>query len=241
MLASTSAQILGRLADRTFVPRHHVNVFRTCNTAAMLALVMAATIIHPVDANGGVETVEMDEEETRRMENELKMRDIQLALEELRTDQGRYPSTEEWYATGKNPMKDYIQNGEFGDYEHFQYRYMGIVNNGAVVGYRLESNNTDVSCPIDTEDHLFVGPDPLAITFPVNNTHLSQSSPEDYRFRASHTAGQSEVKWYLDGFIQGTTVDKHTMDIAYLSVDRHKLLVVDQEGYFDILWFSVDE
>ena len=91
------------MIQNTFVPKHHVKTFLTAKTAAMLALILTSTTLTPL--YGGTKGVEADEivHEDYIQVAEERMGVVQDALEQLKRDQGAYPSTEEWLSA-LNPL-----------------------------------------------------------------------------------------------------------------------------------------
>ena len=103
IIENTPKSILEIMIQNTFVPKHHVKTFLTAKTAAMLALILTSTTLTPL--YGGSKGVEADEivHEDYIQVAEERMGVVQDALEQLKRDQGAYPSTEEWLSA-LNPL-----------------------------------------------------------------------------------------------------------------------------------------
>jgi hypothetical protein len=161
ILSHTLKPVLKTMIDRTFVPKHHVNTFLTAKTAAMIALVLASTVVVPsYGATRGVrEKIETQESLYQLVEE--RMAAVQNALEQYWYDHGTYPSTEAWLEND-NPLSDYVGTSYLYDPWNRKLHYEAVVENKVIVSYKLESMGKDknsirdnIPCPIDTEEHGF--------------------------------------------------------------------------------------
>lgn len=247
VLASTPAVTLRTMVEHTFVPRHHVRTFLTRNAAAMLALVLASTVLQPTRASGGVEVKAKPQEAQEVTLQELaidRMGVVQQALEEFKRVHRRYPSTEEWYL-GVHPLADFVPRTYLFDSWKRPLRYMGVVQDGSVTNYRLETNDGPIKyvCPFDQEQHRFFGSSPLTILVPKDGARLrsgllGSDARAETRLRANHTKTGVSVAWFLDGEKIATTHDSHEVTTR-VSPGSHHLLIVDDRGYSDNASFSV--
>jgi membrane carboxypeptidase/penicillin-binding protein PbpC len=210
----------------------------------MLALVLASTVLQPTKAAGGVE---VEPEETQVTLEEItvdRMGVVQQALEMYKQVRGQYPSTEEWYLS-VHPLKGFVPRTYLFDSSKRPLRYMGELQDGSVVNYRLETHDGRYVCPFNKEQHRFFGSSPLTILVPTDGTRLRKTQPGDdaraeVQLRAIHTQMGVSVAWYLDGEKIETTQDSHEV-ITRISSGGHHLLVVDDRGYSDHAFFSLME
>jgi len=161
IIENTPKSILETMIQNTFVPKHHVKTFLTAKTAAMLALILTSTTLTP--SYGGTKGVEADEivHEDYIQVAEERMGVVQDALEQLKRDQGTYPSTEEWLSA-LNPLDEYIPHSYLYDPWKRKFHYEAVIEKDMIVSYKLESLGEDlnygydnIQCPIDTEKHSF--------------------------------------------------------------------------------------
>ena len=161
IIENTPKSILETMIQNTFVPKHHVKTFLTAKTAAMLALILTSTTLTPL--YGGTKGVEADEivHEDYIQVAEERMGVVQDALEQLKRDQGAYPSTEEWLSA-LNPLDEYIPHSYLYDPWKRKFHYEAVIEKDMIVSYKLESLGEDlnygydnIQCPIDTEKHSF--------------------------------------------------------------------------------------
>ena len=241
ILENTPKPLLETMIENTFVPKHHVKTFLTAKTAAMLALILASTVIAPTYlSSAGVQ------EETETVEEiylaEERMRAIQDALEQYKLDYGTYPSTEEWLSVS-NPLEDYIPLSNIYDPWKRKFYYRTIKKDGQIVNYTLESlgengrsYHDNVPCPIDTDIHSDFKNNPLQIQFPLENDIIQISKKEDgpdstVVLQAVHEIGNVDIAWYIDGEKIGSTLENHSLEYTIpetLSIGPHHLFLIDK-------------
>jgi hypothetical protein len=243
VLASTPAETLRTMVAHTFVPRHHVPTFLSRNAAAMLAVVLATTVLQPTRAAGGVEagyeTTAAAEVSPEDMAVD-RLGVVQYALEEYRRANGAYPTTDLWYLSD-HPLEGFVPRTYLFDNRLRPLRYMGVVKDGVIVGYRLGTVTDSTDCPFDPEEHRFRDNTPVRIIAPENRSriHLVRSgdgASGDTRLRARCRGSGTSLVWYLDGEEIATTTDSHRVDIG-IEPGAHSLLVVDSRGYSDSALF----
>jgi type II secretory pathway pseudopilin PulG len=161
ILENTPKPLLETMIENTFVPKHHVRTFLTAKTAAMLALVLASTVVVPSYANATKgERAVMEEKVSLYQLTEERMAAIQNALEQYKQDNGAYRSTDKWLSTS-NPLDGYIITSYLYDPLNQKFHYEAVLEEDKIVSYKLESlgagseSNDNISCPIDTEEHRF--------------------------------------------------------------------------------------
>jgi hypothetical protein len=249
ILLNTPGDIIGKMVENTFVPKHHVSTFLSATTAAMLSLVLASVAVMPAYGTGI--TTEPLQEEPSSMEllAEQRMKSVQEALEQYRTDHGSYPSTIEW-VTG-NPLEEYINSSHLYDpwYRKFHYNG-GRDESGGIINYRLESlgestesQSDNIYSPNDRAVHKFSGENPLTILFPQpdDKITLQASDKVPILFAAEHTAGGVTLDWYLDERKIGSTVDEHSLPMPEGIIDGgHWLSVIDEKENYSSVSFIVE-
>lgn len=153
------------MIQNTFVPKQQIKAFLTQKAPAMLALVLASTVI--LTGSGVQKGITADEIIEYEIEDATeKMAIIQNALEQYRNEHGGYPSTEQWLAA-TNPLERYIETTYLFDPWKRKFHYEGVKDDaGTVTGYRLESLGSDtedpqdnISCPIEPDIHRFFDTD----------------------------------------------------------------------------------
>jgi hypothetical protein len=240
LLASATASTLRLLVNRTFVPKHHVPTFMSRNVPAMVALVLASTLVFGVD---GVEAqskgITGEELLVRPTEVAVqRMAFIQRALEAYAKDHGRYPSTEQWI-TIPNPLREYVGSGSLFDPWNRKFHYQAVTKDGRIVGYCLQSwgasyadARDDLVCPPGPGgEHRFPRDRPLALRLP------RWEGGADVLIQAKHEDGSQAVEWYLDDQRLGRTVGPHQLVVprALLAGGEHVLLVTDDGGHYAML------
>lgn len=161
ILENTPKSILETMIQNTFVPKHHVKTFLTAKTAAMLALILASTVLVPSYAGGtkGVEAEDIIRYDYIQVAEE-RMGTVQDALEQYKLDHGTYPSTE-WWLKDDNPLSEYIPLSYLYDPWKQKFHYEAVIEKDKIVSYKLESlgernySSDNIPCPIDTEKHRF--------------------------------------------------------------------------------------
>jgi hypothetical protein len=153
------------MIQNTFVPKQQIKAFLTQKAPAMLALVLASTVI--LTGSGVQKGITADEIIEYEIEDATeKMAIIQDALVQYRNEHGGYPSTEQWLAA-TNPLEKYIEITYLFDPWKRKFHYEGVKDDaGTVTGYRLESLGSDtedpqdnISCPIEPDIHRFFDTD----------------------------------------------------------------------------------
>jgi hypothetical protein len=230
------------MVKHTSVPHHHVKTFLTGNAAAMLALVLATSVPMPVSASAGVEGPPTEAASAPLYEIAVdRMALVQEALEEYRRIHGRYPATEDWYLK-PNPLEGLLPPTFLFDPWQKPLRYMGVVQDGVVVDYCLETEENGITSPINPKP-IRLRPTPVKILVPTAGTrvlvHLENGEAlGDARFQVLHRDRGVSVAWFLDGEKIATTQDQHLVT-ARVGPGGHNLLVVDQSGFSDLVVFRV--
>ncbi|UCF97728.1 MAG: type II secretion system protein GspG [Spirochaetaceae bacterium] len=161
ILVNTPEAVLKSTIKKTFVPKQHIRTFLNQKAPAMLALVLATTVI--LSASGGSEGITADDMIAYEMEEATdKMAVLQSALEQYKTDHGQYPSNEQWLEA-TNPLERYVGTNYLFDPWKRKFHYEGVQGkSGKVTNYYLESLGLDpddpednIPCPIVTDAHRF--------------------------------------------------------------------------------------
>jgi hypothetical protein len=240
LLASATASTLRLLVNRTFVPKHHVPTFMSRNVPAMVALVLASTMVfgaEGVDAQSkGITGEELLVRSTETAVERMAL--IQRALEAYAKDHGRFPSTEQWI-TIRNPLQEYLGSGNLYDPWNRKFHYQAVTKSGRIVGYCLQSWGAsfpdlqgDPVNPSGTDGvHRFPQDSPLGLREP------RWEGGATVVFQAKHEDGNQAVEWYLDDQRLGRTVGPHTLVVprAWLAGGEHVLLVTDDSGHYAVL------
>jgi hypothetical protein len=253
ILLNTPGEVIEKMVESSFVPKHHVSTFMNARAAAMLSLVLATSVLVPGHASAGVEaTPEPDQEQLESKEQLIKARMaiIQEALEHYKSDYGVYPSTLAW-VTG-SPLEEYIEPIHFYDPWYRKFHYRGVVDqNGIISNYWLkclgqdeESPLDDIHSPIDAAIHKFSADNPLRITYPRSNLilHLPTPAHSPIMLIAEHRSSEVLLDWYLDGKKIGSTSGEHALALPDGSPSgKHLLLVIDEEGNHNSVSFHVKQ
>ena len=113
---------------------------------------------------------------------------VQEALEAYRAENGQYPSTGDWYLSD-NPLDGFIERPSLIDYYGEPLLYMGFVEDGSVVNYRLTTVSDDLSCPIDPDKHRFPDHGPISIIFPRDREGIIVRQPSSYEAPCAREGG----------------------------------------------------
>jgi hypothetical protein len=164
VLTHTPRTTLETMIDSTSVPARFVPLIRASRTAAALTAIVAMTVgsiaapANPTaegDLAGPLDYSNPTEGATEQMYV------IQEALDWYYQDHDTYPTTEEWLRND-NPLEDYAERIWLFDPWYNKLHYEGVVENGVVVNYRLESlgagvdsPDDNIPCPVEPELHSF--------------------------------------------------------------------------------------
>ena len=251
ILLNTPGEVIEKMVESSFVPKHHVSTFLNAKAAAMLSLILATSVLIPGHTTTGIEaTPEPDQEQLESKEQlvEERMAIIQEALEQYKSDYGVYPSTLAW-VTG-NPLDEYIEPIHFYDPWYRKFHYRGVVDENGItsnywlkcLGQDVESPLDDIHSPIDTAIHKFSGDNPLQIAYPSPNLILHLPTPDNSPILliAQHRALEVSLDWYLDGKKIGSTSGEHALALPDGSTaGKHLLSVFDEEGNHNSVVFHV--
>jgi len=242
-LKNIPQSMLITIIENTPVPKQYVTTFRTAQKAAVLVLLLGTTAVIPAVTATGVEEGPTFSAEQFDVARE-RMAAVQAALEVYKSEQGRYPTTEEWQEN-INPLSGYVPNSDLYDPWHRKFHYEDYKEGGAVVNYRLESIGLDINspvdnipCPTDTGMHLFLQDSPIRIIYPGEDTAVPAGST--VQFQAEHKNPKVLVDWYLDDEKIGQTAGAAMISTA-LTPGLHKLLLVDENNYRTSLSFTAAE
>ena len=253
ILANTPSETIERMVENTFVPKQHVSTFLNAKTAAMLSLVLASSVVMPAYGDGGQggvsEGIRAEPPPASVEFTEQRLKNVQEALEQYRTDNGSYPSTMEWLIG--NPLKDYINPSHLYDPWYRKFHYKSVKDeNGHFVNYRLEclgenaeSYSDDIHSPIDTTVHKFSGENPLTILFPRSDGRITlpESNGVPILFAAEHAEEGVTLHWYLDDIKLGSTVDEHSLVVPEgIKAGGHWLSVIDEDENYGSVSFIVE-
>lgn len=251
ILLNTPGEVIEKMVESSFVPKHHISTFMSARAAAMLSLILATSVLIPGHTTTGIEaTPEPDQEQLESKEHlvEEKLMIIQEALGQYKTDYGVYPSTLAW-VTG-NPLEEYIEAAHLYDPWYRKFHYRGVVDENGIIsnywlkclGQDLESPLDDIHSPIDTTIHKFSGENPLHIAYPLSNLILYLPTPNNSPILlvAQHRSSEVSLDWYLDGKKIGSTSEEHALALPDGSASgKHILVVIDEEGNHNSVKFII--
>jgi hypothetical protein len=252
ILLNTPGEVIEQMVENTFVPKQHVSTFMSARTAAMLSLVIAATVLLPHQVYSTGVTAESSERVAVQESNEQivarKLRIVQQALELYKEDHGAYPSTLEW-VTG-NPLEEYLNPIQLYDPWYRKFHYKGVKNrSGIIANYCLESLGRSVNSPYDNlyapingTAHKFSGENPLRIVFPRTNARISLPGPDDgpIFFAAEHRSSEVLLDWYLDSRKIGSTIYEHSLAFPDgIPAGAHWITAIDEEENYSSVKFTV--
>lgn len=246
VLASMPRSALEDAVEYTRVAKNHLHLLRTGQTAAVIAVALTLMVAVPDVACGG----EMEQpyviQDWQNMVME-RMRAIQEALESYKEAAGEYPSTLVW-VTAANPLDGFIPRAYLYDPWYQRFHYEGVLRDGRVANYRLESVGADleeagdnVACPIDPDEHSFVMPNPITITSPQNGDTIplaESGRTVTIGAAAAHSTDTVEVTWLLDRVPIQTTLTNHELSIV-TGIGSHELTVQDGAGNSAVVVFEV--
>jgi hypothetical protein len=253
ILLNTPGEVIEKMVVNTFVPRQHVSTFMSARTAAMLSMVIAASVLLPfqVYSTGApAETaISIQREEATAALIEQRLRNVQEALEQYKEDRGVYPSTLEW-VTG-NPLEGYLNPAHLYDPWYRKFHYKGVKGEGGLIGnYRLEclgqsveSALDNIYSPIDTASHRFSGEIPLRILFPQPDDRIMLPRVDDspVLLAAEHQSAGASLDWYLNSRKIGSTVNEHALVLPEgIPAGGHWLSVIDEEENYCSVSFIVE-
>lgn len=127
-------------------------------------------------------------------------------------------------------------------------RYEGLINDGRITGYRLESvgghlyaEADRIRCPINPELHAFVTPNPIAIVSPGDGTRITITADPGtvIEARAAHIDPAADILWLLDRVVIGRTFETHEIALTVTS-GAHELVVQDESGNSAFVVFEVE-
>ncbi len=248
ILASMPRSALEDAVEYTRIAKNHVQLLRTGQTAAVIAVALTLMVAVPDVACGG----EMEQpyviQDWQNMVAE-RMRAIQEALGSYREAAGEYPSTLLW-VTAANPLDGFIPRAYLYDPWYQRFHYEGVLSDGRVVNYRLESVGADledvgdnVACPIDPDEHSFVVPNPITITSPQNGDTIKVTESDGsvtFGAAAAHLTDTVQLTWLLDRVPIQTTLTNHEISIA-TGIGPHELAAQDGDGNSAVVVFEVIE
>jgi len=246
ILRHTPTTTLQFMIDRTKIPARYVPMLRTAEKAAALAAIIACCVSVPSlgGAYGSQPEGEMadplaiSDPEESTIE---RMYVIQDALEYYRSDNGTYPSTDEWLRDD-GAFADYVQRALLFDPWYERFHYQGLTEQGVVMNYLLESTGEDLAsphdnipCPMDPAKHNFGGPNPVVITVPLDGESFTDRSGETVdaaliECDATHENPRVVVTWLLDGKEVGTTIGDHHLEVE-IPIGDHELVARDENGH----------
>jgi len=88
---------------------------------------------------------------------------------------------------------------------------------------------------------------PIEFIYPKNGSHIlvPKDISGEYQkviVQVAHSRDESELYWYLDDEFIGSTIDRHSVEKHTIALDivsgRHKLNVIDQDGYYKSIRFD---
>ena len=246
ILASMPRSALEDAVEHTRIAKNHVQLLRTGQTAAVLAVALTLIVAVPDVASAGQMEQPYVIQDWQNMVME-RMRAIQEALESYKESRDEYPSTLEWI-TAANPLDGWIPRAYLYDPWYQRFHYEGVLRDGKVVSYRLESVGADledsgdnVACPIDPDEHSFVTPNPITITSPLTGDTIrvtDSSETVTIGAVAAHSTDSVEVTWLLDRVPIQTTLMDHELSIV-AGIGSHELAARDGDGNSAVVVFEV--
>lgn len=249
ILTSMPAATLQDSVNHTRVARTHLPILRAARTAAAVTLALTAVVVAP--AVGQTEGIEDAPYSARDSESVVSQRlmAIQEALESYKATHGEYPSTLRWIIHN-DPLDGLVPHAYLFDAWYQPFHYEGLLEDGQVVGYRLESLGADLEstednllCPVDPDLHSFATPNPIKITSPQMGERITAPAEIDLTtitVEASHMVANAEVVWILDRVYLETTRFPHKLRVA-VGPGPHELVAQDDEGNSDVVvYYGID-
>lgn len=233
--------------SHTKVATVQLPLLRTAATAA--ALFSAGSLLVAAEGDAG-ETMGIEENPYSVQDSKVvvsqRLMAIQEALESYRDTHGEYPSTLHW-VTENDPLEGLVPHSYLYDAWYQPFHYEGLIEDGRVVGYRIESVGADLEhvgddlrCPIDPELHSFVVPNPITIISPQMEATITSTGdgPTEILATAIHAGEGVQIAWILDRVDVGSTRSGDEITIA-TSLGLHELVARDQDGNSDVVIFEV--
>lgn len=247
ILESMPKEALETAVEHTRLAKQHVPLVRASRTAAALMAALTFAVVMPpeVAAAGEHEELYMFQDSKRIAAEKLAV--VQKALKDYVKAFGEYPSTLQW-VLDDSPLGDLLPKVAIHDPWYRRFHYEGLVADGRILNYRLESLGADldssednIRCPIDPDLHSFVVPNPVTILSPRNGDSITAGGPAAVKrieVNAAHAVGDAEIMWLLDKKAIRTTRRDHRFDLLVV-VGPHELVARDAQGNTDFAVFAV--
>lgn len=247
ILQSMPRNALDTAVKHIRLPKAHIPVFRAARNAGTLMAALALTVVMPPEvAAAGIYEEPYVFVDSRRLAAD-KMAAVQEALEDYRRTFGEYPTTMRWLLDD-SPLGDLLPKVAIHDPWYQRFRYEGLVTDGRILGYRLESVGADldsaednVACPMDPDVHSFVVPNPITIISPRNGDTISADGSDGLlgiEVAADHAVRDAQIVWLLDMAVIRTTRGDHRF-VLKACVGAHELVGRDAQGNTNFAVFSV--
>ena len=247
ILQSMPRNALDTAVKHIRLPKAHIPVFRAARNAGTLMAALALTVVMPPE----VAAARIYEEpyvfvDSRRLAAD-KMAAVQEALEDYRRTFGEYPTTMRWLLDD-SPLGDLLPKVAIHDPWYQPFRYEGLVSDGQIINYRLESVGADldsaddnITCPVDPDLHSFVVPNPVTMISPTNGDTVyagDTAKLTEIEVAADHAVPDAEIVWLLDRAVIRTTRKNHKF-LLKIGIGAHELVARDAQGNTDFAVFSV--